>query len=319
MMDLFWTLLLLSFSAGSCLVIPISAARPAQSLSGVILDRVILHEDSAATTTSKANKNNNNDDDVVSVDVGKSLLETSGAQKTLLIVGTHCADFNMVEYAQKANIYWSKLKEQGISRCILIMNGTPSSCRKLALLLDLDSDIEILSDPTGKAGLSFGVSSGFRPDDANLSPWIKVTVVGLGLGPPWMTLPAVLPGYFGDPNGKRDWIEAGLKQGQLAGRWPAVLELDGSNNIVGNKFDDFPLFSGWGRRPFELATLRLQNLVSIQLKHWDELKPVDDKCLTQLGGCAVVGADGVTLYSWVDRGLCDVPDIEGILEALALS
>jgi len=126
----------------------------------------------------------------------------------------------------------------------------------------------------------------------------------------------VLQGYFGRPDGRREWIEAALKQGQLAGRWPSVLELDGEGNVEGNRFDDTPLVSGWGQRPFELATLRLQNLASLQLKHRDELKHVDDRCLTQLGGCCVVGTGGEAVYSWVDRGLCDVPDMEDILECI---
>jgi hypothetical protein len=67
--------------------------------------------------------------------------------------------------------------------------------------------------------------------------------MGIGLGPPWMTLPAVLQGYFGLPSGKRDWIEASLKQGQIAGRWPAVLELAEDGSIIKNKFDDTPLLS----------------------------------------------------------------------------
>ena len=74
--------------------------------------------------------------------------------------------------------------------------------------------------------------------------------------------------------------------------------------------------AGWGVRPFELATLRLQNLVSLQLKHRDALKHVDERCLTQLGGCTVVGAGGETLYSWLDQGLCDVPDMHDLLESL---
>ena len=49
---------------------------------------------------------------------------------------------------------------------------------------------------------------------------------------------------------------------------------------------------------------------------WSELKPVDDRCLTQLGGCTVVGESGEALYSWTDQGLCDLPDFEEILEAL---
>ena len=53
----------------------------------------------------------------------------------------------------------------------------------------------------------------------------------------------------------------------------------------------------------------------IQMSHWDELKPVDDRCLTQLGGCAVVGPGGAPLFSWVDEGLCDLPDFEEMLES----
>ena len=51
--------------------------------------------------------------------------------------------------------------------------------------------------------------------------------------------------------------------------------------VLGNKFDDLPL--DWGVRPFELATLRLQTLKDVQLAHYDDLKPADDRCLTQLG------------------------------------
>ena len=96
----------------------------------------------------------------------------------------------------------------------------------------------------------------------------------------------MLSGYVGSPGGRRAWIEAALKQGQLAGRRPGplpdILELSASGEVLGNKFDDFPLVGGWGVRPLELATLRLQNLVGVQMAHWDALKPVDDRCLTQV-------------------------------------
>ena len=102
---------------------------------------------------------------------------------------------------------------------------------------------------------------------------------------------------------------------------------------------------GWGRRPLELATLRLQNLADVQFANYDELKPVDDRCITQLGGCAVVDASGEVvkykhwelkptgnlhrcdhwhsrgtlgeaIYSWLDQGLCDIPDFLDVLQAL---
>ena len=95
-------------------------------------------------------------------------------------------------------------------------------------------------------------------------------------------------------------------------------ELAADGSIVSNKFDNTPALAGWGRRPFELATLRLQNLIGVQGKNWEALKPVDDRCLTQLGGCVVVDgkSGGDALYSWVDRGLCDVADFDEMVEML---
>ena len=74
--------------------------------------------------------------------------------------------------------------------------------------------------------------------------------------------------------------------------------------------------SGWGVRPLELATLRLQNLLGVQFANWEALKPVDDRLLTQLGGCTVVGPGGTPLFNWLDRGLCDVVDFEEVVEAI---
>ena len=234
----------------------------------------------------------------------------------MLCFGTHAADFNAIEYCQKVRFYLPQLKEKGVNRFMIVINGETAQCSKLAELLDVPAEVELLSDPTGEAGRKFGVSGGFRPEDQSLSPFIKLFVVGIGLGPPWGTLVPVLAGYVGNPNGKRDWIEAAMQQAQQQGRIPAPLQLsaDGSS-IIANAFDNTPLLSGWGRRPFELATMRLQNLI-MQGKMWSELKPVDDRCLTQLGGCTVIGESGEALYSWTDQGLCDLPDFEEILEAL---
>eukprot|EP00308_Calcidiscus_leptoporus_P001740 CAMPEP_0119377884 /NCGR_PEP_ID=MMETSP1334-20130426/47133_1 /TAXON_ID=127549 /ORGANISM="Calcidiscus leptoporus, Strain RCC1130" /LENGTH=296 /DNA_ID=CAMNT_0007396937 /DNA_START=83 /DNA_END=973 /DNA_ORIENTATION=+ len=290
----------MSSALGACfgLVIPLHAARPAVSLDGVVLPRV---------------------GDGEPVDLGAVLAETTHG-RTMLVLGTHAADFNACEYAQRLSAYWGELRDNGIDRCMMVLNGPPSACTKLRELLELPAELELLADPTGEAGRRFGVSRGWRPTDTRLSPQLKLFVVGIGLGPPWGTLPAVLSGYVGSPNGSRGWIEAALKQGQLAGRKPGplpdILELAADGSIVRNKFDNFPLFGGWGRRPLELATLRLQNLVGIQATHWEALKPVDERCLTQLGGCTVVGPGGEPLFSWVDRGLCDVVDMDELLEAL---
>jgi len=190
---------------------------------------------------------------------------------------------------------------------------------KLVEILDMPAEIEVFCDPSGDAGRNFGVSRGWRPDDENFTPAMKLFGMGIGIGPPWQTLPAVITGYLGNPKGRRDWIEGALRQGQLAGRWPNVLELAEDGSMIKKRFDNFPLLGDWGRRPLELATLRLQNLVSIQFANWDALKPVDDRCLTQLGGLTVVGPGGQPLYSWIDEGLCDVPDMRDVLQALRSS
>ena len=311
------------------LVVPLSAAKPTQSLMGVSLPKVTLD----------GNINiNENENEIEYLDVGAELATNTNdgvsgdgdgdKKRTMVVFGTHAGDFNTIEYMQKIRSSLPELQSKGgIDQILIIVNGEPDQCKLIAKLLDfptttsnaeIEVKIEVLSDPTGEAGRKFGVSRGFRPDDTSMSPFAKQFCSGIGIGPPWMTLPAVLPGYFGDPNGRREWIETSLKQGQLSGRWPKILELDQDENIIANKFDDAPLgVSNWGRRPFELATLRLQSLIGIQIKHWSELKPVDDRCLTQYGGCTVVEKGGNAIYSWVDRGLCDVPDMHDILEVLS--
>ena len=154
--------------AGICsaLVVPLPAARPAVSLAQVSLPR--------ATDGEK-------------VELGAAMAPSSG--KTMLVLGTYPGDFNMVEYAQKIRAFWPALQEKGVSRCMVVVNGERDSCLKLAELLDLPAEIELLADPTGEAGRSFGVSRGFRPDDAGLSPALKLFFMGIGLGtlPPTRT------------------------------------------------------------------------------------------------------------------------------------
>lgn len=79
---------------------------------------------------------------------------------------------------------------------------------------------------------------------------------------------------------------------------------------------ELPLVGEWGRRPLELATLRLQNMVGISLKEWEALKPVDDRTLTQLGGCVVFDQNDKELFSWKDPGICAVASFDDILKAL---
>jgi hypothetical protein len=75
----------------------------------------------------------------------------------------------------------------------------------------------------------------------------------------------------------------------------------------------------WKRRPLELATLRLQNMIGISLQNWPELKPTDEALaqgvLTQLGGCVLFKGNDV-LFKYNDDGFCDSADFEKILTVL---
>jgi len=140
-----------------------------------------------------------------------------------------------------------------------------------------------------------------------------------GLGA-WATLPAVIGGYIGNPFRPQRWIEDALAVGQRKGRWPDnALELDSDGAIAVNKFSELPVVGEWPRRPLELATLRLQNMLDISIKNWKALAPDEEALkagvLTQLGGCIVVEG-GKVLYEWRDPGICAVANFEEMLEKL---
>lgn len=249
-------------------------------------------------------------------------------EKCLLIIGTYAADFNSIEYAQKLRHYKSKLEENGISKFIMILNASPPAVMAFRNILDLPKDIELYSDKYGEIGKSLPVNLGWNPEDKDMNPYVKLFGMLLGFGA-WMTLPSVISGYIGNPWSKETWIEDSLLQGQLNGRWPNnALEIDESGKIKLNKFSELPYVGEWGRRPFELATLRLQNMLGISLQHWSLLKPNDDELtagvLTQLGACLVLegaldsdsDSTAVIRYQWKDEGICHVADFENILKIL---
>ena len=130
----------------------------------------------------------------------------------------------------------------------------------------------------------------------------------------------MIGGYIGNPFTPQPWIQDALQVGQSQGRWPNnALEIQSDGSVV-NKFDELPVVGEWKRRPLELATLRLQSMLGISIKHWKELAPdqdaLDAGVLTQLGGCLVVDGNGATLFSWKDPGICAVANFEKMMEML---
>ncbi|EED95836.1 predicted protein [Thalassiosira pseudonana CCMP1335] len=250
--------------------------------------------------------------------------------KTMLIFGTYAADFNAIEYAQRLRYYTPELQKKGVGKIGIIFNCEDESAKKLVDLVDMPCDVSsseandsvmLMVDPLGKAGRLFGVGSGWRPDDGEMSPYVKLFGMLFGLGA-WATLPAVIGGYIGNPFTPQPWIEDAMAVGITKGRWPDnALVLDEEGEVITNKFTELPVVGTWERRPLELATLRLQNMLDISIKNWKELAPKDAALeagvLTQLGGCIVFDtAKGEPVFEWKDPGVCAVANFEDILEKL---
>lgn len=259
------------------------------------------------------------------IDLGNFL---SGDDKTMLVLGTYAADFNAIEYAQRLRYYIPELEKRGITKFGLVLNCNSDAALKLVDLVDLpcdtsDGKVTLMIDPLGKVGKAFGVGTGWRPDDEEMSPFLKLFGMLLGLGA-WATLPAVIGGYIGNPFTAQPWIEDAMAVGIQKKRWPDNgLVLNDSGDVVTNKFEELPLVGQWPRRPLELATLRLQNMIDISIKNWKELAPDDEALkagvLTQLGGCVIVDGSNNVLFEWKDPGICAVANFENILEKIPVT
>lgn len=239
--------------------------------------------------------------------------ELTAAPKTLCVFGTYAADFNAIEYCQRLRHYASKLQEAGVEKTILILNAKPSAAQTLLDAVELD--VDVLCDPHGEAGRAFNVGRGWLPDSTELEIGplkIPLNAYGKLFGMFWGlggigTLPAVIGGYLGNPFQAQPWIKDAMDQNNQQGRWPKASSED---------FAALPVVGSWGRRPLELATLRLQNMLGISLAKWDDLKPDDLNVLTQLGGCLVCDDKGNSLYEWRDAGICAVCNFEDLLRAI---
>jgi hypothetical protein len=282
------------------------AARAYQPLQGMTVSAVSR----TPATTSEA---------PAPVDIGRWLSE----DRSLLVFGTYAADFNAIEYAQRLRYYWPRLLQtkNGLQKCALLLNCQPAAALALAEAVDLPADIELWVDNTGAVGRQFGVGRGWLPDDETINPFLKLFGMLWGLGA-WATLPAVIGGYIGNPFQGQPWIEDALAVGQRKKRWPdTALELSADETTVAsNKFSELPVVGEWPRRPLELATLRLQSMMGISLKQWDELAPDEEALqsgvLTQLGGCLVMDDKGQVLYEYRDPGICAVANFETILKKI---
>lgn len=232
--------------------------------------------------------------DGASVTIG----ELAKGKETVFAFFTHYGDFNSWEYAQRLKYVLPALKAKG-TRLVCVGIGTPAQARKFSELLDFDGAL-LYSDPTAASHRALGFSRGFGADTA-LNGYAKLFPMLLGIGSPG-TLQAVFRGYRGDSGAQRDWVSAALQTGSAKGRFPTGLDESAWDSIGSS-----------GLRPFELATLRLQNMVDGIIGNFAELAPADDQLLVQQGGTVFLSAAGETRWKFADKGILTYTDVEALL------
>lgn len=95
-----------------------------------------------------------------------------------------------------------ELHKRGITKIGLVLNCESDAAKKLVDLVDLPCDsvvekgVTLMVDPTGRAGRAFGVGTGWRPDDTEMSPYVKLFGMLWGLGVSDMKSFAIHVFYF---------------------------------------------------------------------------------------------------------------------------
>ncbi|MCP9926832.1 AhpC/TSA family protein [Cyanobium sp. CH-040] len=188
-----------------------------------------------------------------------------GRRRLVVLMG-QLGDFDSLEYAQALAAAWPRLQAAGIA-LLAIAIGNDAGAERFCRYTGLPRQC-LQVDATPALHEALGLYAGLQ---TSLGPWPALLLMCAGIGSPG-TLAEVLRGYSGDRQA------------------PPRLEL--------------PLFNLVGRgyqRPFELATVRLQNMVEV-LGRWRTYVPTDDH-LTQRGGTFLLDGDDSLLYSHRDTGI----------------
>ena len=187
-------------------------------------------------------------------------------RRRLVVLLSQLGDFDSLEYAQALVQALPRLEAAGIALLAIGIGDATGADRFCAYTGFPRALLQVDAEPVLHQQL--GLYSGLQ---APGGPWPGLLLMCAGIGSPG-TLAEVFRGYSGDR------------------RAPARLES--------------PLFAVLGRgyqRPFELATVRLRNMVEV-LGRWRTYVP-SDAHITQRGGTFLLDADDTLLYSYRDRGI----------------
>jgi hypothetical protein len=190
----------------------------------------------------------------------------AGGRRRLVVLMGQLGDFDILEYAQALAAALPRLEGAGIGLlCVAI--GSEEGAERFCQYTGLPRPcLEV--EAGAELHRALDLYGGLQVPGGT---WPALLLMCAGIGSPG-TLAEVLRGYSGDRQA------------------PERLQT--------------PLFDLLGRgylRPFELATMRLRNMVEV-LGHWRTYVP-DDAYLTQRGGTFLLDADDTLLYSHRDRGI----------------
>lgn len=206
---------------------------------------------------------------------------------TLILVLPQLGDFDSLEYAWWLNKNIDLLKAKNIT-VIAIGIGNQESGKKFCQYTEFSEDNLFINSTASihrQLELYQGLNWKLPIFSQAQNQWLNLLLMCAGIGSKG-TLKEVFRGYLGDKN-----APSLFKENEQINIKPLPIIKGSLFNRVGKNY----------QRPFELATLRLQNMVEV-LKHWRIYVP-DDRYITQRGGTFLFNSKGELIYEHRDKGI----------------
>ena len=196
----------------------------------------------------------------------KAYPEMGEGHTRLVVILSQLGDFDSLEYADALVKSWDKIASSSI-RVHAIGIGNDNSADRFCTFTGFPRK-HLSTEPNAELHHDLGLYRGFNSAGG---PWINLLLMCAGLGSPG-TLKEVMRGYTGDRSA------------------PSRL----SSSLFDLAGKDF-------QRPFELATVRLNNMVEV-LGRWGTYVP-DQRYLCQRGGTYLIDENNELLYYHQDKGI----------------
>lgn len=232
----------------------------------------------------------------------------STPSRVLVLVWPQLGDFDSVEYAS-----WLKRERELLEARKIIVRaiaiGDREGGQRFCNYTDFPAE-NLFLDPIASIHQDLGLYPGLTLKLPGVSPvgnaWVNFLLMCAGIGSPG-TLREVFRGYLGD---------------RSAPQLIADEEVIHAKPLPPIQGRFFQRAGGSGfQRPFELATVRLKNMVEV-LGHWQTYVP-DVQWITQRGGTFLFDSEGTLIYEHRDRGILgfaeNMSQPLSFLESLGLS